>query len=137
MERVTQVFSSDLDELPAMRAFVRQACHRAWGSETDEKQIALLELALDEAAANVIRHGYEGRKGRPIELTVETSSEQVRVSLSHEGRDFDPASVPPPCFNGTREGGFGLYLIKQVVDKVQYFHDGRGRCGVRLVKRRR
>jgi anti-sigma B factor antagonist len=44
--------------------------------------------------------------------------------------------VAPPAFDGSRQGGFGVYLIKQTVDEVHYFCDARGRCGVRLVKKR-
>jgi serine/threonine-protein kinase RsbW len=136
MTRATRVFPSDLRQLAAMRAFVRDACRRAWGHGADETGIAQLELALDEAAANVILHAYQGEAGRPIELAVDAGADQVCVSLSHEGRDFDPGAVAAPAFDGSRESGFGLYLIQQSVDEVTFLHDGQGRHGIRLVKRR-
>jgi anti-sigma B factor antagonist len=67
---------------------------------------------------------------------VEADAEQASVALYHQGLDFDPDAVAPPAFDGSRTGGFGLYLIKILVDEVYYFRDPDGRCGVRLVKRR-
>jgi len=92
---------------------------------------------VSEAAANAIRHAYGGEAGRPIEVLVEASPEEVRVWLYHEGKDFDPAAVPPPTFDGSRESGFGLYLIKQAVEEAAFFSDDNGRRVVRLVKKRR
>ena len=87
--------------------------------------------------ANVILHAYQGEPDRPIEVVIEAGPEQVCVSVYHEGKDFDPASVRPPVFDGSREGGFGLYLMKQTVKEVTFFSEADGRCGVRLVKKRR
>jgi anti-sigma regulatory factor (Ser/Thr protein kinase) len=89
---------------------------------------------VSEAAANVILHAYRRQPGRPIELTVEADPDRASVCLCHEGEGFDPESVPAPVFDQGRESGFGLHVIRQSVDEVQYFVDERGRRGVRLVK---
>jgi serine/threonine-protein kinase RsbW len=135
MEKLTHSFPSDARHLADIRLFLRDACLRAWGPEAGEA-IAALELALDEAVSNVILHAYEGQPDRPIELTVETDPEQVSVSVYHEGKGFDPAAVPSPVFDGSRQGGFGLYLMKQTVEEVTFLAEPDGRHGVRLVKRR-
>jgi anti-sigma B factor antagonist len=119
-----------------MRAFVRAACRQVWPEPADKEAIDRLELALAEAATNIILHGYQGQKDQPLELIVEADAEQTGVTLLHSGRTFDPQSAPPPVFDGSREGGFGLYLIRQSVEQVQYFGDEQGRNGVRLVKKR-
>src|SRR5262249_8017136 len=54
----------------------------------------------------------------------------------HRGRDFDPAQIDPPSFDGSRYGGFGHYLIGRCVDDVRYVHNDEGRRGIRFVKRR-
>src|SRR5262245_10207543 len=59
MERAAQTFKSDVQQLAGIRSFVRAACERAWGAGGAD-EIARLELALAEAAANVILHGYQG-----------------------------------------------------------------------------
>jgi serine/threonine-protein kinase RsbW len=134
MVQVKREYASDLSQLAAMRALVRQACHEAWGQATNEEALAQLELALYEAATNIIRHAYRGAKDRPIWLEVEVSGERACLTLYHEGEDFDPEAVAPPAFDGSRQGGFGLYLMRALTDEITFFHDPAGRCGLRLAK---
>jgi anti-sigma B factor antagonist len=133
MERVRREFTSDLGQLAELRGVAVDCCRRAWG-ESAAEAIEQLQLALQEAATNIVRHAYAGEPG-PIVLEVEVDAEVCRVTLTHCGRDFDPAAVDPPSFDGSRFGGFGQYLIGQCVDDVRYLHED-GRAGVRLLKRR-
>lgn len=138
MESLRREYTSDVRQIGEMRDFVRDSCRRAWGDNAEnEEGLGLLILALDEAAANIILHAYEKQAGQPIEMIVEIDAAEVGVSLHHRGRDFDPTTARPPDFDGSRECGFGLYLIQQSVDEVRYFHDEQGRCAIRLVKKRR
>jgi len=134
MEHVTQEFSSDPRQLAAVRALVRDACRRAW-AVPDEEGLAQLELAVGEAAANIMLHAYAGNPDRPLELVVAAAAEQVSVALFHQGEPFDPRRLVPPTFDGSRENGFGMYLIRQAVDECTFFQDERGHHGVRLTKR--
>src|SRR5262245_2666107 len=129
MVQMRQEFVSDLRLLAEMRTFVREGCRRAWGVEGDHDALHQLDLAVTEAATNSIRHAYRGEPGRPIEMVFESDGDRVCVGLFHEGEEFDPGEAPPPAFDGSREGGFGLYLIQQAVDEVRYFRDERGRNG--------
>jgi serine/threonine-protein kinase RsbW len=137
MEQVSREFPSDPRQLAAMRGLVRDTCLRVWDPrETDSQKIAQLELAVTEAAANVILHAYAGQEGQTLELTVGADADGVCVTLYHRGEPFDPEAVRPPSFDGSRESGFGLYIIRLAVDEVTYFEDDRGRRAVRLVKKR-
>jgi anti-sigma regulatory factor (Ser/Thr protein kinase) len=136
MEQRTQEFPSELRHLAAVRALVREVCRHAWGDTIDEEWLVKLELAVDEAASNVVLHAYEGQTGLPIEVAVAADADQVCVTLFHQGKPFDPDAVAPPAFDGSRESGFGLYLIRQAVDELAFFQDERGRHGIRLVKKR-
>jgi anti-sigma regulatory factor (Ser/Thr protein kinase) len=138
MESLSRDYASDLLQLGDMRDFVRAVLHRAWGADpADADAVGLLILALDEAATNIVLHAYERRGGERIRLQVEADADTARVSLFHRGRDFNPAAAPPPSFDGSRESGFGLHLIRQSVDEVEYARDEQGGCVIRLVKRRR
>lgn len=136
MSLATRTYVSDLSQLAVMREFVGEACRREWTTAADEHAIRQLELALQEAVANVIEHAYRGQAGQPIALTLETAADQVCLTLSHNGLAFDPAKAPPPDFGGAREGGFGVYMMEQLADQVVYFQEADGRCAVRLVKNR-
>jgi serine/threonine-protein kinase RsbW len=134
MEHVTQAFPSDVRQLSAVRALVREVCRRAAGA-ADEAGLAQLELAVAEAAANVILHAYAGKSDLPFEVVIEAEPSGVCVSLYHQGEPFDPQQVPPPSFDGSRESGFGLYLIHNTVDECVFFQDERGHHGIRLFKK--
>lgn len=136
MVQTSREYVSDLGQLADMRAFVRDACRQAWGVQANEEALGQLEVAFQEAASNVILHAYQGEPGRPIQLIVEAEPDRVSVTLYHGGRDFDPSAVPPPSFDGSRTGGFGVFLIHQLTDEVHYLHEADGRHGVRLVKNR-
>lgn len=81
-----------------------------------------LRLAVDEAVTNIITHGYGGPGD--IELELETDGPDLVVRLRDQAPSFDPAHAPaadlkPP---GERDspGGFGVYLMKSVMDEVRH-----------------
>lgn len=135
MARHTREFPSDLAQVAAMRAFIAGECRRAWSGHVEHALDQLL-LAVHEAATNIIRHGYQDDAGRLIRLVLEIDPDRAQVVFSYPGRHFDPDRVPYPVFDGTREGGFGVYLIRQLVDEVHYTRDGASQCGIQLVKKR-
>ena len=130
-------YDGDLRHLASMRAFLREVCQESWQEEpADENLILRLALALTEAASNIILHGYQCQQHKPITLTVEASDDQVCVTLQHTGKPFDPQSAAAPVFDGSRQSGFGVYLIGKCVDEVQYGQDDQGRCVMHLVQKR-
>jgi sigma-B regulation protein RsbU (phosphoserine phosphatase) len=125
---------SDLTDLSRAREFVRTFCHHLPGSPPDEDRVAELELAVNEAASNIMRHAYHGRADQWIHLEAQAFPGQVLIQLHHLGDPFDPSAVPPPAFDGSRESGFGIYLITKSVDDLCYYRDVRGRNCIALSK---
>ena len=137
MVRRQREFDGGLRHLGAMRAFLREVCREGWQDEpADENLLPQLELALTEAASNIILHGLQGQQHSSITVTVEVNDDQAGVTLRYPGKPFDPESAPAPAFDGSREGGFGLYLIGECVDEVHYGQDDQGQCVIHLVQRR-
>lgn len=136
-ERAALTLRSDLSELPSLRAFVRRFCQSALDPPLDEVAIGQLELAVTEAASNIVKHAYQGRADEVIQVEVEAleSGGGVSLRLHHHGEAFDPDAAPPPAFDGSREGGFGVYFIVQSVDEVRYFREADGRNGILLIKK--
>ncbi len=128
---------SDLSELHTARAFVRAVCNALPGTPLAADRVAELELAVNEATSNIMKHAYHGRTDQGIHLEAKTFPDQVVIRLYHQGDPCDPSSVPPPALDGSHESGFGVYLITQSVDDVRYYCDARGRNCIALVKSRR
>jgi len=146
MAKQVREYVSELTQLAAIRAFIEEECRRGWGAARSgggthpatavETALDQLLLAVQETASNIVRHGYHDEASRPIRVVLEVSADEVRLFFHYPGRDFDPEQVPPPAFDGTREGGFGIYLIRQLVDEVHYHRDSTGLCSVHLRKKR-
>jgi anti-sigma regulatory factor (Ser/Thr protein kinase) len=77
-----------------------------------EEQVADIVLAVNEACANSIEHGYRGRKPGKIRLKGENDGARVRVKITDKG-SWKPAATDP----GGR--GRGLLLIRAVSDWLE------------------
>jgi anti-sigma regulatory factor (Ser/Thr protein kinase) len=129
--------SSALSQLVRLREFAQLFCRALPPPTLTDDGIAQLQLAVTETASNIVRHAYHGQAGQPIQLEADAFADRVVVRLCHTGRSFDPKQVPAPTFDGSREGGFGLYIIAQSVDEVRYVRDERGRNCICLTKYRK
>lgn len=128
--------TSNASELPAIRTFIRSFCQRSPAFMLDEGRLSELELAVTEAASNVMRHAYRGRTDEKIRLVADAFVDRIVIRLFHYGAAFDPTRVRPPAFDGSREGGFGVYIIAHSVDEVRYTRDEQGENCIYLVKKR-
>lgn len=125
---------SDLTQLQRVRDFVREVCRPLATGRLAPEAVAALELAVNEAASNIMKHAYQGRADQRIQLDAQAFPDRLSIQLHHLGDSFDAATVSPPAFNGSRESGFGLYLMAKSVDEVRYSRDDRGRHCITLVK---
>ena len=128
---------SDLRELRKLRHFVREFCGTLHDPAPDEDLVDALELAVNEASSNIMRHAYHGRTDQWSHLEVEARPNAIAVTFRHLGAGFDPAPLEPAVPDGGRESGFGTYIIFKSVDQVRYYRDERGRNCISLVKNRR
>jgi PAS domain S-box-containing protein len=135
LARAEMEMSSGLGDLRRARTFVRDFCRSVPAALLDPDEVAALELAVNEAASNIMRHAYHGRADQRIQVEAEGFADRVSIRLHHLGDSFDPAAVSPPALDGSRESGFGLYLISRCVDEVRHSRDERGRNCIVLVKR--
>ena len=112
-----------LENLSIISDFIGKAMRQV-GAE--ERIIAQVQLAVDEACTNIIMYAYSGGKGT-IRLGLELAGNNLIVNIKDRGEPFDPTSVPPPDLeadlNKRRIGGLGMYFMKKVMDEVSYSFD--------------
>ena len=111
---------AELERLADVRQFVRRqmiAADAAHDSLDDMVQ------AVDEAATNVITHGYRGAAGW-IEVDVHVDDGRCVVTLSDAAPPFDPTGVPEPDLSipplDRIPGGMGVHLIRAATDAFDY-----------------
>ena len=127
-----------VESLASVRAFVEDACRRAGA---DAASCFDLKLAVDEACANIIAHGYAGRPGGSIRIACAADDAAVRVTIVDRGRAFSPSELPEAdVSSGWKErplGGLGWHLIRQSVDEIDYAPDPAAGNRLTLTKRNR
>ena len=84
-------------------------------------------LAVNEICANIHRHAYAGNRHGRIDLTAEADAlaGTLRLTVRDYGATFDARAVPPPGAH-LQEGGYGVYLIKRLMDAVEWTNMGIG-----------
>jgi len=127
---------SDLAALRRVRTFVHDVCHLLPDEILGDQEIAGLELAVNEAASNIMKHAYHGRHDQRIQLDGEAYADHIAIRLHHLGDPFELGAAPPPVLDGSRESGFGIYLMTNSVSEVQYSRDDRGKHCIALVQNR-
>jgi serine/threonine-protein kinase RsbW len=127
---------SRTERLIAVREFVSSAA-RAFGF--DDEEAGKIALAVDEACTNIIKHAYRFDPTKSITVTVRRRDNAAfQVTIRDAGLDFDPSRVKSPdmreYLSHFRRGGLGMYLMRSLMDKVEYeIRPGR-RNEVRLIK---
>lgn len=126
---------SKTERLIAVRDFVSSAA-REFGFPDEE--ISKITLAVDEACTNVIKHAYNFDPAKIITVSVRGSNGAFEVSIQDTGKQFNPAGVQTPdmkeYLSHFRRGGLGVYLMKTLMDKVEYNFKPGSPNEVRLIK---
>lgn len=123
-------FVSNPAYLCGVRDMVAQVCRRLGFHDKHAAQVA---LAVDEALANVMKHGYERRIDRPIWLSLDPipgTFPGVRIVIEDEARQVDPLQIRGRDLEDIRPGGLGVHIMKEVMDEVRY--EQREGAGMRL-----
>jgi anti-sigma regulatory factor (Ser/Thr protein kinase) len=83
--------------------------------------VYLVELAVSEICTNIIQHAYR-MAGGEVRGRLTPLTEGIQVDLYDDGESFDPNAVPDPSYRAgpLKEGGYGLHIVRQIMDKVVY-----------------
>jgi len=126
---------AQLESLAPISEFVNTATHHAKMSEREAWQV---QLAVDEAATNIIQHAYTGVSTGVIDLTWAIDAGELVFTLRDYGQPFDPTRVPSPDihspFEDRQAGGLGIYLMHKLMDEVTFSFGDRGNT---LIMRKR
>lgn len=100
-----------------------------------------MSLALDEALANVIAHGYGGACSKPIIvrlLALRQGHGQIaglELVVRDFGRQIDPSTIKGRDLEDIRPGGLGVHIIRSVMSEVEYSCPIDGGMQLRMIKR--
>jgi anti-sigma regulatory factor (Ser/Thr protein kinase) len=98
------------------------------GKGWNEEEIIKVDLALQEALANGIRHGARNDPSKVVQCVVNTDAAgDLVIVVRDPGAGFDPSQVPSPLEgdNILKSSGRGVFLINQLMDEVAFADGGR------------
>ena len=121
----TMTIPADPAAIPTVTDGVTQVLQEKQWAEED---VMAVELALQEAVANAIRHGCAGDRTKQLQCSVTCDEAgEIVITVRDPGSGFDPAAVPDPLApqNMLKPSGRGIFLINGLMDEVQYADGGR------------
>jgi serine/threonine-protein kinase RsbW len=94
-----------------------------------------IKLATTEACTNVIKHAYNFDDSMSFDLEIKTSNEVFVVEVFYEDPGFVPDNIPLPDLKEIKEGGLGVFIIRNIMDHVDYQTDQQtGKVKLQMVK---
>jgi serine/threonine-protein kinase RsbW len=93
-----------------------------------------VQLCLEEAISNIIRHGFPGQaelEEQTIGLTLERQGRSAILTIRDRGAPFDPRTAPPgrpQTPDDATVGGQGIHLMRQFSQAMDYVRDGERNC---------
>lgn len=83
-----------------------------------------IRLAVEEATENIVQYAYAEGEGYIIVKTEVAPGNRLVITLKDEGVPFNPLAKDDPDITLSAEerqiGGLGIFLCKQLMDKVTY-----------------
>jgi anti-sigma regulatory factor (Ser/Thr protein kinase)/anti-anti-sigma regulatory factor len=116
--------------LHRLRSVITALAQEAHMPESTELQ---LKTAVTEAAANAIVHGSPEGPRNHVHVSFHLDQGMLIVDVADQGPGFDPCHVSAPVAADLREHGYGLFMMTESVDRVEFYRDDRGML-VRMTK---
>jgi anti-sigma regulatory factor (Ser/Thr protein kinase) len=131
------VIDSRLDEVRRVcKAFSRMAVGSLFTSEEWQQ----VKTCLNEAVNNAIIHAYGKEAGHEVEVEVRLEPDRVVCTVVDRGRPAPEEAREKPRIDISLEeigelpeGGMGLYIMHEVMDRVEYESKG-GRNVLTMIK---
>ena len=118
---------NDISEIAKLTAFVEEI-----GEERnlDPVLVSSINLALEEAATNVIMYAYPKETAGALDVDAVLGLDALEFTLTDGGVPFDPTAAPEADITlGVEDrgiGGLGIFLVRKIMDSVVYTRkDGR------------
>ena len=119
----------DVKSVPLVRGLLRQTLEHLDVSSNGVDEIL---LALTEACANVVQHAGEHDE---YQVDVSIDDQLCRISVLDHGSGFDVDAVTAAPPASPLDGGRGLVLMRELVDRLSFVADESGTHRVTLEKR--
>jgi serine/threonine-protein kinase RsbW len=115
------------NDLRAIGRAVQQLVNRCREAGFDDARLRLnLRVGVTEALSNAMLYGNGRDPAKRVRMEANVSPSEVTVRVTDEGRGFDPRALSDPTLPGnrTRPCGRGIFLIRKLMDRVEFNEQG-------------
>jgi anti-sigma regulatory factor (Ser/Thr protein kinase) len=123
--------SSQSRLLHILRGVVRWLALESGFAESEAEGLA---MAINEAAANVIRHAYGDRDDTQLALELSKFPDRLEFLLEDWGPRVRSEQIRPRPLDEVRPGGLGTFFISSFMDACSYDRDFPEGNRLRMVK---
>ena len=111
-------FPATLDNLKNIRLFLNNFLK---DNQIENRTAKEIELAADEAASNIIKHGYNiENKNNKIEIKLEIIKKKLFVHLFDNAVPVNQDKIKHRNLEDIKPGGLGSYFINNIMDEVKW-----------------
>lgn len=120
----TCVVRSDLRSIEAPKRKILDAVRE---HHYDESALFALQLALEEALTNAVKHGNCCDPDKSVTVRFCVDDQRAVVVVRDEGEGFEPEEVPDPTQPDRLPvpNGRGIMLLRAYMDEIEYRDRGR------------
>ena len=115
--------ASDFQSIATIEKLIDKVCSSIG---VNEESYGNVLIAVTEAVNNAIQHGNKENTALKIDVSVLDSTKNICFSVKDEGPGFDFNNLPDPTspYNLLKENGRGIFLMKNLADKVEFTDEG-------------
>lgn len=115
--------SSSADNMRLVERLVEDVCEVF---NVNEDNYGNILIAVTEAVNNAIYHGNKGNPDKKIHIAFESGDNNIKFLVEDEGNGFDYKNLPDPTdpTNIDKPNGRGVFLMKNLADKVEFNNNG-------------
>jgi serine/threonine-protein kinase RsbW len=117
----TLTIASNLKELHKVEAFIEEISE---DFNINHTYFGHLLVSLTEAVKNAIIHGNRGDEDKKVQIRFQARESSLQFSVKDAGDGFDYENLPDPTESKEQSIGTGIFLIKQLSDKIEWIPPG-------------
>ncbi len=110
-------------DVRSIRHAVEYVMERCNSCTADEDRLRLnFKVGLTEALLNAMLYGNAHDPSKHVRVEVTLDDGRLEARITDQGRGFDPSAIPDPTLpdNLLKDGGRGVFLMRQLLDSVSY-----------------
>jgi len=127
---IRQKINSDLKIIPQI---TMQVFKKLKDLKISDDELFDIRLCLEEALINAVKHGNRTQKDKKVFFKISILPASIKIEIKDEGKGFNYKDIPLPTLkkNLEKTSGRGIFLIKKLMDKVEFLDSG---TRIRMIK---